>query len=309
MYNNENALFLENGNLVRIVYWVIILYLLKQIAQVVYNVYFNPLAGIPGSKLAAASTEWSVCPIISFYLLHVGSDTTLWFAGMSGTGTSTTRDNSYSKLRDNMRDTVRTFILPGSKSLVKVACKGDIIRIGVNEVHINDPKHYVHVTSPSSQFLKDPKFYHAVGLPRASLALTDPLEHRIRKQVIAPAFSGRELQRLAVIIEKKCVRIRSLLLRSVEREEPINAHTLLKAYAIDIISEVVLGRSIGALESPGFHHLLLDAMKKALQGFWIPRAFPLLSRVLLNVPDSLARKVLPPAMIEVALVILQKTHK
>lgn len=179
---------------------------------------------------------------------------------------------------------------------------GPVIRIGVNDLHINDPEYYLSVTKPASNFLKDPAYYKTVGFPHAILGMTDQAEHRIRKQVLAPAFSAAQIQQISHRIEAKVEDICDILYGFAHSSTPVNIFALLKAYSMDVISDLIIGQAFGALRSPGFRHPKLDVMKEAIKGSWIPRAFPVVSRITLALPNWITKVFLDIPMIEVAMV-------
>ena len=177
-----------------------------------------------------------------------------------------------------------------------------MVRIGVNDLHINDPTFYENITRPASNFLKDPDYYRGVGFPHAILGMTDPIEHRVRKQVLAPAFSASQIQGISPQIEAKIDHMCEIFKRLAESSTPVNITAAFKAYALDIISEIVIGEGFGALDCVGFRHPKLDVMKECIQGAWICRAFPLMSRLTLALPSSIVKPFVRIPMIEVALV-------
>lgn len=183
-----------------------------------------------------------------------------------------------------------------------VVMKGPVIRIGVNDLHINDPEFYQSITKPASKFLKDPDYYSGVGFPHAILGMIDPIEHRIRKQVLAPAFSASQVQEFASRIEDKVVDMCNTFEEHTIALKPVNIAAAFKAFALDVISELVIGQEFGALHCPGFRHPKLDVMRECIQGAWICRAFPIMSKLSLALPRAVTSPFFLIPMIEVALV-------
>ena len=179
---------------------------------------------------------------------------------------------------------------------------GPMVRIGANELHINDPEFYQSITKPGSTFLKDPAYYQAIGFPHAILGMVDPVEHRIRKQVLAPAFSPGQVQIFEPRIRCKVQQLCKAFEESARRSEPINIAAAFKAFAMDVIAEVVLGQDYGAISRPGFRHENLEIMKESIKGAWIPRAFPFTAWATLALPPAVTKLFIDIPMIDVALV-------
>lgn len=63
----------------------------------------------------------------------------------------------------------------------------------------------------NTTFLKDPQFYHAVSQPYSLISIIDPVEHRARRELVAPFFSKRAVYALDGFlwskIERFCLRI------------------------------------------------------------------------------------------------------
>lgn len=60
-------------------------------------------------------------------------------------------------------------------------------------------------------FLKDAHFYHAISQPYSLMSILDPVEHRARRELVAPFFSKRAIYALDGFlwskIERLCLRI------------------------------------------------------------------------------------------------------
>jgi hypothetical protein len=179
---------------------------------------------------------------------------------------------------------------------------GPVVRIGTNDLHINDPDFYQNITKSPSPFLKDPVYYASVGFPHAILGMVNPIEHRIRKQVLAPAFSPAQVQQISPLIQAKVENMCKIFEGLAKSSSPLNIAAAFKAYSMDVISELVIGEEFGALNSPGFRHEKLDIMKECIQGAWIARAFPTTAWVTLALPHWITKLFLRVPMIEVAMV-------
>lgn len=171
--------------------------------------------------------------------------------------------------------------------------KGSVIRIGVNEIHVNDPEFFQHMTRTGSKFSKEPQFYRGISFPSSSIGLVDVAKHRVRRQVLAPAFSPERVQELSLQIqgqiEQLCKRFESF----AESSQPVNIDAAVKAFTLDVISQIVFGQEFGVIKSPDFHHSHIDSLHDALKKGWIARAFPLLTKISLALPEWISAALFP----------------
>ncbi|KAH8427154.1 uncharacterized protein LDX57_004869 [Aspergillus melleus] len=69
---------------------------------------------------------------------------------------------------------------------------GAIVRVGPNEVHIDDPDYYTEVygtASPSRPIDKLVQYNHRFGMTESIISMVEFEHHRIRRAAIAPLFS------------------------------------------------------------------------------------------------------------------------
>ena len=186
---------------------------------------------------------------------------------------------------------------------MKTSClkllEGPVVRIGVNDLHINDPGVYMAITKPASKFIKDATYYVGIGFPEATFGMIDPVQHRIRKQVLTPAFSAAHVQEIAPGIQARVESMCKAFDKHAITSEPLNIAAALKAFALDVISEEVTGQDYGALQYPGFRHPKLGVMRKCIEGAWICRAFPTASRISLALPTAVTSPFFKIPMVEV----------
>lgn len=168
-----------------------------------------------------------------------------------------------------------------------------MIRIGANELHVNDVSVYQDITRVNSTFIKDPSFYSFISFPGTSIGETDPEKHRIRRKVLAPALSGSRVQELAPLVECKTDQLLSRL--SNASGTSISVPAIAKAFTMDIISKVVLGQELGCLDHPEYRSELSDHLQAAFSVGWIGPSFPLLAAFALWVSQRIpAMLVLMP---------------
>ncbi|TQV90374.1 cytochrome P450 [Cordyceps javanica] len=130
------------------------------------------------------------------------------------------------------------------------------------------------MTRINSGFTKDPFFYQFISLPGTSIGETDPVKHRVRRKVLTPAFSTTRVRELAPIVQDKT---EQLLARLASANGPVCFTNAAKAYTLDIIGKIVLGREIGSLAKPDFVSELSEHLQAAFAIGWIGPSFPCIS--------------------------------
>lgn len=178
--------------------------------------------------------------------------------------------------------------------------KGPIVRIGVNELHVNDPEFFQEITKVGSKFLKEPNFYWGISFPTSSIGLVDPIAHRTRRQVLNPLFTSGRIQQIAPGIEAKaehlCLRFDEIA--GSRLHAPVNLFAAFKSFTMDIVSEMVFGQAFDVMDSPGFQHPHLEALHDAVEKAWFARTFPTLVWISLNLPDWVSTNLFPVPILE-----------
>ena len=167
-----------------------------------------------------------------------------------------------------------------------------MIRIGANELHVNDPDFYLSSINVGSAFKKEPESYSQISLPGTSIGETDPNLHRIRRAVIAPSFSAAYVQRVHFpLIQQKLRQLCSLMDQSAVAGAPVNIKWALKSLTLDVISKLVFGEEFGVLNSLDASHLYLDMLHETVKGGWTSRAFPNVSAIMMALPGAVAERL------------------
>ena len=163
--------------------------------------------------------------------------------------------------------------------------EGPVIRIAPNELHINDPEVFQEITKIGSQFTKDSGFYDFITFPGTSIGETDPVRHRVRRQVLTPAFSPARVQELAPMVKSKADNLLSRFEEFATRDEPINMFRATKAYTMDVISTIVFGKELGCISDPKFRNKFIEYLHSTFEMGWTATAFPNMTRFSLSLPE------------------------
>ncbi|KAF2473016.1 cytochrome P450 [Lindgomyces ingoldianus] len=175
---------------------------------------------------------------------------------------------------------------------------GPVIRIGPEDLHVNDPEIFQDVTRVGSRFLKDAKFYNFITFPGTSIGETDPVAHRIRRQVLTPAFSPNRVQELAPFVKKQADKLMSRFKVFATSSTPVNFNAASKAFTMDVISKILFGQEVGCLDEKDFRNDFVRYIREAFEMGWTATAFPTLTKFSLSIPVWISKKIFPiPIMI------------
>ena len=219
------------------------------------------------------------------------------YKGTNGTGTFIDQEPFFSKLKPNIKNMVLICFVKQTLSWL-IGTLGPLVRIGVNELHVNDPEFFQDVTKMGSRFLKEPGFYRGISCPNSSIGLVDPVKHRVRRHLLVPAFSQARVEELSPSLEQKVSQLRNKLQVLASLSTAIDLAGALKCLTLDVISGVVFGQDFFALESNNFSHPQLKSLQRTLEGAWIFRTFPTLSKLSLSLPNYISSTVFLVPIVE-----------
>lgn len=128
---------------------------------------------------------------------------------------------------------------------------GPIIRIGPDELHVNDPD-WTEPFKISSRVSKWHWYYRAFGSSQASFGTVDHELHRIRRSPQNPYFTVAEVQKFEPEIEHIVGILCSRLEEAKEAGQPINFSNACKSLATDVVTEFAFHKSYNLLSDPEF---------------------------------------------------------
>ncbi|KAI5862015.1 putative cytochrome P450 [Durotheca rogersii] len=191
-------------------------FLVRGVWLAVYRLFFSPIAKFPGPKLAALTTLYE-----AYYdLISKGGGQTAFRI----------------------------------KSLHEKY--GPIVRVGPNELHIDDPEYYndVYTKSTASRPIdKLEKYKHRFGMPEATISTVEGEKHRIRRAAIAPFFSKSRINGMNDTLLEIAERISyRLSTEYAGTGRPIDVCDMWGTLTADVVSELAFARCTRFSDSPDF---------------------------------------------------------
>ncbi|KAF4850947.1 Cytochrome P450 monooxygenase BOT1 [Colletotrichum siamense] len=171
---------------------------------------------------------------------------------------------------------------------------GPVIRISPDRIHVSDPSFFREVYANNSRYLKDSGFYQAFGTLKYSIVmLIDPEEHKQRRNTVKSLFSTRQMDQLAPSILDVVRRAMNRAQRSCDRGAPLNTQALWSSVTVDTIMSVLFDRQMNFVDSDEEMPPFLDAMTKFADNFLLTKHFPLMNRLAVGLPMSIAGMIIP----------------
>ncbi|APA11943.1 hypothetical protein SS1G_05491 [Sclerotinia sclerotiorum 1980 UF-70] len=164
-----------------------------------------------------------------------------------------------------------------------------ILRIGPNELHIDDASVYDEIYSQKYRFMKDPDFYASFNAPNTIFSEGMPDPHRELRKIISPFFSKQRIVAVEPTIYAK-VNLMFNKIREFKDQGAIHMYNAIRCLTVDFISEYSFGQSFSLLEDAKdleFHPGILFAFDMSTEVVTTFRYFPILRQFSNLMPLSL----------------------
>ncbi|KAK6502936.1 hypothetical protein TWF481_007977 [Arthrobotrys musiformis] len=169
---------------------------------------------------------------------------------------------------------------------------GAAVRMGPNEIHVNDPRYYHELYRLGSKYYKDPEMHKVLGAPSSTVAETDPVLHKIRRGALEQLFSRQSILKLEPMVMGKVERWSNKLEEHYKAGKPVPMEFALKSLTMDMVTTFAFGQEFGAVEDPEFMSIPVRLFRNYLMSLHVIKAFPFV-KLLQRLPYFIARHVSP----------------
>lgn len=170
---------------------------------------------------------------------------------------------------------------------------GPLIRIGPNEVHINDPEFYDQIYSLQGRWDKDPAFVNQFDNTDSAFGTVAHDLHRIRRRAFQSFFSKQKIASLEPMIQsivgKLCRRLEGFA--GQDKVAPIR-HAY-ECLTNDVVMEYTLGKSDHSVEHPEFNPALHETIKLLGMSGHYMKLIPGIQIILPFIPPWLITTLVP----------------
>jgi cytochrome P450 len=125
---------------------------------------------------------------------------------------------------------------------------GTHVRIAPNHVSISDPAAMNEIYGHGANFLKDPWYDGGAGEHRSMGDTRVKAEHQQKRKMFAHVFAQKTIASLEHVVTDKVAVLVSEIDKKATRNETINIRRYVNYLAIDLISTLLYGQSLGCLE-------------------------------------------------------------
>ncbi|KAL8803889.1 MAG: hypothetical protein Q9200_006034, partial [Gallowayella weberi] len=188
-------------------------------------------------------------------------------------------------------------IIKGGQFLFKIRdlheAYGPIIRIGPNEIHINDPEFCDQIYSLQGRWDKDPAFVNQFDNTDSAFGTIPHELHRIRRRAFNNFFSKQKIVSLEPmiqsIVDKLCERLESY--SGTGKEVPIR-HAY-ECLTNDVVMEYALGRGDNNVEHVDFNPELHETIKLLGMSGHYMKLIPGIQSILPWIPPWVITRLVP----------------
>ncbi|RFU74765.1 elymoclavine monooxygenase [Trichoderma arundinaceum] len=213
------------------------------ISTIIYRLYIHPLRKIPGPRLAALTD------VYGFYWNWAGE--------------------GYCKLFNPLHQKYRIE-------------DSQIVRIGPNHVHVDQPAFFDEAFKAGSAWLKDASFYkHFGGVD----TMIEPIEYRTYRTHLAPLYSQRSIDRLVPKLHQCLMMAGEQMFTSSGKGSAANMTSILRTLSADMILHIIFSQDISLSDYEGYHPFL-ESCDVLMRYTWMMLNYPLVAMVLGIIPGT-----------------------
>ncbi|KAK6530849.1 hypothetical protein TWF281_007685 [Arthrobotrys megalospora] len=204
-------------------------------------------------------------------------------------------DNTYSQFKIGMKNMVRGTLVPQGPSYLISRRTCPVVRIGPNELHINDPTFYNTIYAPNYKFPFYPPHYGFVGSLDATVAVTDPPIHKSRRAIWNRFFSKPQIQKLSSTLQENIHKFADLISEVAKRntqEQGVHIQVFFRCLTLDIISEYAFSESLHTLHQ-GYDSPITEGVRRIIAYSWLLNFLWPFQYVLTALPNNIASVIAP----------------
>jgi len=116
-----------------------------------------------------------------------------------------------------------------------------VIRITPDEVHLSDTDNYEIINCVGTKYAKSTQFYDGFTIGYSTFSCGPIDIHRIRRGMLEPFFSRRNVMNLEYIVQERAQKLSNLIKARFAKCEAVDLHHTFRSISVDVITEYAFG--------------------------------------------------------------------
>lgn len=145
---------------------------------------------------------------------------------------------------------------------------GSLVRVGPNEVLVDDPDLIRKVSSTKNTYTKGNWYHGGKFNPYHDpmFQIRDPVQHDRLKAKLSPAYSGRDAPNLEAVVNRQVGSLIQLIkdkyISAQGDYRPMEGNKVARLFTLDVISNLSLGQEFGYLKADSDFHGIVKALNE-----------------------------------------------
>jgi cytochrome P450 len=160
------------------------------------------------------------------------------------------------------------------------------------QLHFSEPRAYHDIYNGKNRWDKEKRLYHSFGEDRSSFGYLTYKEAKARKDILNRSFSPAAVQQCEPMLTDKVDELCAALAKHDGAADMFWAY---RCMTLDVITYLSFGKSVRALEAPGFKAPIIVSMDVGAPVFIRFKHSDLYRRMIFATPPETAMKMSPPS--------------
>ncbi|CZS93103.1 uncharacterized protein RCO7_07846 [Rhynchosporium graminicola] len=171
---------------------------------------------------------------------------------------------------------------------------GPVIRITPDEVHLSDTDNYEIINCVGSKFAKSTQFYDGFTIGYSTFSCGPNDIHRIRRGMLEPFFSRRNVMSLECIVQERALKLSDLIKTKFARKEAVDLNHAFRSVCVDVIADLAFGSCYDLMDKNDLGAEFFEMVRGIGPCLWIFQQWPVLAKIVVALPPSIVKRLNGP---------------
>ncbi|KAL2074104.1 hypothetical protein VTL71DRAFT_7882 [Oculimacula yallundae] len=171
---------------------------------------------------------------------------------------------------------------------------GPVIRITPDEVHLSDTDNYETINCVGTKYAKSTQFYDGFTIGYSTFSCGPTEIHRIRRGMLEPFFSRRNVMSLEYIVQERAQKLSDLVATKLARNEAVDLHHTFRSISVDVITEYAFGSCYNLMDKEDLGAEFFAMVNGIGPCMWVFQQWPFLAKIVIALPPSIVKHINGP---------------